>query len=285
LEVSFIERCRTNLARELVRVQRASEVLRTAGVVPAAADGSVQAVPDAAPHTAAQAVIDAAKLFRLLSRQGRMALVEQEKRTARLQQEIATLLAAADLAPGDRQDAERLERALGTVLTLQNQALFDRLRQVMSRVHDADRFIWRLRQEERNARERLATLRSRLQEFESEQLDEYCPELAQRVTALVFGIPKEPRQWSAVRHQLDAATDLFDRVEMQARRLAADELAGAKEAALRRLRGSTDESFRNSVKSLLDEVDAYGNETLAPVSIRARVIDASEGRTERSSET
>jgi hypothetical protein len=277
VELTFVEGCRAEFARELARVQHATDILQLAGIVPSV--GVPLAIPGgASPHTAAQAVIEAAKRFQLLSRQGREILEEQEARAAEIRSALSAL-PANELTPGDRQTAERLGKDLDDVFAQQKQQLFDRLDQVAKRVRESDRFIAQLHQEEQSARERLAVLRRRLQDFHQDRLESYCPELTERVEALVYGVPKEPRRWSAVHHQLDVAADLFGRVETHARRLAADELAHAEQALRKFLRGAPDPTSGSSAQALLAELQACSPDVLPSAALRARVVEASQGRT------
>lgn len=278
IELKFVEGCRAEFARELARVQHADYVLQLTGIVPSE-DMPAPISGDASPHMAAQAVVEAAKLFQLLSRKGREVLKEQETRAAQIRSALSAL-PARELAPGDRQTAERLGKDLDDVLALQKQQVFDRLDQVGKRVREGGRFVAQLRQEEQSARDRLAVLRARLQHFHQEQLDHYCPELTERVEALVYGVPKDPRRWSAVHHQLDVAAELFDRVEAHARRLAADELMGAEEDLRKLLSGGrTDPTSGSPAQALLAELQACGPDVLPSAALRARVVEASQGRT------
>jgi hypothetical protein len=278
VESTFVEGCRAEFARKLARVRHAIDVLQLAGIVSIAV--MPQAMPDdASPHTAAQAVIEAAKLFQLLSRKGMKILEEQETRAAQIRSTLSAL-PPNELTPADRQTAERLGKDLDDVLAQQKQQVFDRLDQVAKRVREGDRFVAQLHQEEQSARDRLAALRRRLQDFHQDRLESYCPELTERVEALVYGIPKEPRRWSAVHYQLDVATDLFDRVETHARRLAADELVGAEKdlRTLLRRSGTTDPTSGSPAQALLAELEACGPEVLPSAALRARVVEASQGR-------
>jgi len=259
-------------------VRRAVEVLQSAGV--AAAPGeSLQIAPGAQPRAAAQAVIDAAHRVRLLSRKARESLKEFAARAGHVRAELARLR-PDELTPGDRQTAElaaqELERAFAAI---DGSTVLDALARLAAQVNACDRFFAQLRQEETRARERLSDLREHLQTLHAEQLDRFCPELTERVAALLYGVPEWPRQWSAVHHQLNVAGDLFGRIDLHARRLAAEELGCAEDALRKALRGASDLSFRASAQALLAELNACGNEELPCLSLRRRIVGASQRRT------
>jgi len=278
LEMAFIERCRRPLSRQLDTVRRAVEVLQAAGVA-AAAGESPQIPSGAQPRAAAQAVIDAARRVRLLLRKARETLKEFAARAGQVRSELARLR-PDELTPGDRQTAELAAQELDRALAgIDGSALLDALARLAAQVNASDRFFAQLRQEETRARERLSNLRGHLQKLHEEQLDRFCPELTELVAALLYGVPERPRQWSAVHHQLNVAGDLFGRIALYARRLAAEELGRAEETLRKALRGASDPSFRASAEALLAELDACGNEELPCVSLRRRIVSASQRRT------
>ena len=101
--------------------------------------------------------------------------------------------------------------------------LAQRLTGLVREIEKCDRLLGEPHKDEQIARERYAALRGRLQDAESE-VRGFCPELNERVAALVYGVPQKPRQWQTVRAQLDLAESLQKRAEAQAKRLAAHEL-------------------------------------------------------------
>ena len=277
METTFVASCQEELSSQLTRAQQAGEVLRSAGVV-AVPVQSIIIASGAQPRDAAQAVIEAARLVRLLSRQARESLRDYETRAAQAHTELARLR-PDELTPGDRHTAEHLAQALDVVLQpIEALPLLARLARAAGRVNESDRFFAQLRQEEIRARERLSDLRRRLQGLHEEQLDRFCPELTERIAALLYGVPERPRQWSAVHHQLNIAGDLFGRVETHARRLAADEVGRAAETLRKVVRGTIDPSFRTSALALLDELDVCGSDELPGVSLRRRIVGASQRR-------
>ena len=272
LEMQFIDACQAQLAMLLSDSGRATEVLRRTGAAPRAADAP--AIPaGATPQQAAQAVLDAWRLSRALRKAARMLFKQLEERRHELDAELRKLR-TDDLAPGDREECIHLLRDLDAGAWTEPHALMDRLERMAGLVESCTKFFDRLQQEQRDARDRHAKLQGRFRTFTEEQLYRYCPALADRVAALIYGIPEQPRYWTAVRHQLDLAADLFARVEPHAQRLAADELDGAALVLRERLRGGDDPSFRQLARKLVDELDACSPEALPPASLRLRIVNA-----------
>jgi hypothetical protein len=274
LEAEFVAGCHRKMDEHLRTVQRAGEVLRRAGATPPPAEVPAIRV-DATPREAADAVAGARRLHHILLRLARSKREDLENRRARARADVNDIR-PDHLGPAERQRAEQLLRELDdhstsrqTLVALESLAIL---------VEKCDRFFDLLQQEQRSARERLAELHLQFRAFTDEQLSRFCLELSERVAALLYGLPKQPRQWSAVHRQLDRAADLFGRVRLQAQRLAADELDRAVEALRARLRGSGDASFRNEVQKLLAELDACGPEALPPAMLRQRVLNASQRR-------
>jgi hypothetical protein len=272
-ETAFVASCGQELSRQMQSAQSAVDILRSAGVSAAPIEAMTIAA-GASPHTAAQAVIDAARLFRRVAQKSRDSLADFKMRGERARVELARLR-PDELTPGDRHSAGHLAQALGGVLGSTGGApLLDRLARLAARVNETERFFAQLQQEEIRARAWLSELLQRLQGLHEEQLDRFCPELTERVAALLYGIPERPRQWSAVHHQLSVAGELFGRVEAQARRLAADELRRAAATLHQTARGAADPSFRASAQALLDELDACSSDELPDVSLRRRIVGA-----------
>jgi len=273
LETQFLEACRTQLSLLLLDSRRAAEVLKRAGAAPQAADAP-EIPPRTVPEQAAWAVLDAWRLSRALRKAARMLFKQLEDRRHELNAELRNLR-MDDLAPGDREECARLLRDLDAGAWIVPRTLMDRLEILAALVESCDKFFDRLEQEQREARERLAKLQGRFRAFTEERLYPYCPALADRVAALIYGIPEQPRYWTAARHQLDLAGDLFARIEPHAQRLAADELDEAAVVLRERLRDGGEPSHRQLARTLLDELDACHAECLPPASLRLRIVNAS----------
>lgn len=277
LEEQLVAQCRERLDDQLRAAERLRDVLRRCRIEPPSAVPPPLAA-SATPEAAVQAVLDARRQYQLLLQRVRALRGELESRLPQAQAELAGLR-LDDLAPGDRQTAEQLlqELAAGDGEPARRSPLA-RLERMAQQVEKSDLFFQRLLQEQSSARERLADLRRRLQEFHDDQLHRYCPELTERIVALVYGVPQRPRQWSAVHHQLDRAAELFGRVEVQARRLAADELDGAAETLRQRRHETRDPAFRVAITRLLDELESRKDDELPPVTLRLRVLNAAQHR-------
>jgi hypothetical protein len=273
LETKFVEACRTQLAVLLRDSRRAADVLQRAGVTPQAAESPVMPA-GTVPEQAAQTVLDAWRLSRALRKSARMLFRQLEDRRHELNAELRKLR-TDDLTPGDREECAHLLRDLDTGAWIAPRALMDRLEMLAALVESCEKFFDRLEQEQHEARERLAKLQGRFRAFTEERLYRHCPALADRVAALIYGVPEQPRYWTAVRHQLDLAGDLFARVEPHAQRLAADELDEAALVLRERMRGGGDLSLRELARKLLDELDACNGESLPPASLRLRIVNAS----------
>ena len=279
IESRFAERCRDQLAVQLLDMQRAVEVLRRAGATPPSADPPEIAI-GVAPNIAAQAVLDARKIYSVLRRMAREARKDLDSRRLSLQADLGRLH-LDDLTPGDRQESERLQRDLAEDAWSRPQDPMEQLKRMAILIERCDNFFTRLQKEQRTALNRLAELERSFRDFNEDQLDRFCPVWADRVAALIYGIPAQPRQWSAVQHQLNLAADLFSRVKPQAMRLAAEELELAAEALRQRLRSGGggsggDPSFADFARNLLAELDTYGAEVLPPANLRLRVLNASQ---------
>jgi ABC-type transporter Mla MlaB component len=277
LEEQLAAQCRERLGFQLRSAEQLRDVLRRCNIEPPAAV-LPELAASAPPQAVVQAVLDARRQYQLLLQSVRSLRGDLESRLAQAQVEIAALR-LDDLAPGDRQTAEQLlqELAAGDEASARRSSL-ERLERMAQQVEKSDLFFQRLRQEQSSARERLADLRRRLQEFHDDQLHLFCPELTERIVALVYGVPQRPRQWSAVHYQLDRAAELFGRVEIQARRLAAEELDGAAETLRQRRRETRDPAFRVAITRLLDELESRNDDELPPVTLRLRVLNAAQHR-------
>jgi hypothetical protein len=187
-------------------------------------------------------------------------------------------LPLSELPPNKRQDADRITAELRQQASEKQQRPLDRLADLANVVRASDSFFDDLMQAENDARRRREKLEEGLRAFHAEQLQHYCPELAIRVSGLAAGIPTNGRAWNGVNHQLDVAEQLFGRVDVHARRLVARALTRAEEMLRKSLvAGGTDPGTRNSVQSLLRQLQEHGSKQLPPVGLRRRIIEMAEG--------
>ncbi len=176
------------------------------------------------------------------------------------------------LGPGDREDGAQLIRELTESAWIQEQDLLKYLSQLAQLVEKCDLFFARLRREQDNAEQHLKTSRDRLRRFEDDHLKKYCPELTERVTALIFGLLEHrPRRLSAFKSQLKMAEEILDQLAVQARRLAAKELRDAIDVLRDRSRDATAPAAARSGE-LLALIERHGHDTLAPVALRMQLL-------------
>jgi hypothetical protein len=273
LETQFADACRAQLAVLLFDSTRAAEVLRRAGAPPRAFEApAIDAA--ATPEQTARAVLEAWHLSRALRKAARLLFKQLDQRRLEAHAEL-NALHADDLTPGDREERSHLRRDLDAGSWTEPRALMDRLERLAAIVERCNRFFDGLEQEQRAARERREQLERHFRRFTNEQLYPYCPALADRVAALIFGVREQAHSWTAIRNQLDVAGDLFARVDPHAQRLAADELDHAAAILRERLRDGGDPSFRDLAKDLLRELDVCSPEILPPASLRSRIVTAS----------
>ncbi len=272
LESTFMDRCRVQLDVHLASIDRTTSILQQAGseppstVPPSIAKGATL-------HEAATAVIRARQIHHALLRLAR----ELRKSLEARQERAKTMLEGLrpdDLGPAERQHVEHLFRELRDVASSRISNLIDALELRASVVHKCDQFFELLQRERRGADEKLAALQLRFREFTAEHLDRFCPELSDRVAALIYGVPRHARHWRSVHEQLDRAAELFGRLRSYAERLAVDELDRAAETLRIRLRGAND----SSLQKLLAELDACQPEVFVPAALRQRAVTAAQQR-------
>lgn len=272
LESTFIDRCRAQLEVHLVSIHRAIGVLRSARIDPPSTE-----LPSIASsttfHDAATAVTGSRQIHHALLRLARQTRKELDARQ-KVAQTALEELRPGDLGPAERQRVEHLLRELADVASSRVANLIDALERRATVVRKCDEFFDLLQRERRGADERLASLQLRFREYTGEHLDRFCPELSDRVAALIYGVPRHARHWRSIHDQLDHATEVFDRLKACAQRLAVDELDRAAEALRARVRGTNDPSLRQ----LLAELDSYEPELLVPAELRQRVVTAAQQR-------
>jgi len=265
----FVAECRERLAEHHMRVRAGVEILEKVGDAPSLPAGA-EIDPEAAPQPAVDAVLAEARRLDELNDQLRSAIevVDRKRREALAEIEAIHL---PSLEPADREDAEQLLTELREGSWAFTEDAVERLRRLDQLVEKCALFFDQLRQEQMTAEARRETLRQRLRSFNEAQLRRFCPELTQRVTALVYGIPDQPRQWSAVVEQLDEAERVFNRLEIQARRLAARDLERARRALRKQVQSSADRDLAEQAGSVLAEIDRLSPHELPPAALRMRV--------------
>lgn len=272
LRARLLQRCRELLDQELAGIQAMTEVLRQVGCpfplssLPALADG-------ADTREAVQAVASGVELSRRVQEAAEQALRHFEERR---QQALAALrqIRLETLGLGERETAEQLLQEVEAGSWSEASGLTDRLLGIGQLVEKCDLLFQQLHQEEQSARDRLASLQRRLKKLGENQMGSFSPDLKERVEALVYGIPDKPWHWAAVHEQLDRAERLFAQVEVQAARMAAEQL----DRAVRQLRNGSGSAQEPEVLKLLEELDRYDHEELPPVILRLKIVSAAQRR-------
>ena len=269
--LDFLERCRQYIRERLLLAQRVVDVLQRAGVL-----AMQPALPEIEAATfapvAAQTLVDARRFHYAVMQKAKKVSVELDSRLDQAKEQLAGLT-LDDLVPGDRRTAEQLLADVSDGVS--SRILLERVDRSAALLRRCDAFFDRLMEEQRRAVERLEILRQRYRELNEEHLDRYFPEIAQRLTALIEGVPEASGLWNAVHQQLDQATTLFGCIDGQARRIAAEDLRRDADA-LRHLPIGNDASLQQAVESVLTDLDSYGEDVLPPVSLRMRVRSISQ---------
>ncbi len=270
LREEFVDRCRARLAEDLRLAAGLVEVL--ARIDPDAPPAQLPAIAaGAGPDAAAQAVLDGAELVEALNARAAAAAPILEERRRRAVAELG-ILEGEDLGPNEREALGNLleELAEGAPSTAPED--LDRLVAALEKV---ELFTDRREEEKRRVAARLELLRRRLEAFHDENLKALCPWLTERVTALVYGLSDPPPASADVRYQLELAERLFEKLDRQARRLAAHRL----DADRHRLAGRAHDPGSPDA-ALLEELERHGHRSLPPAVLRLKVGRAIARRTE-----
>lgn len=272
LERQLEARCRQLLAEALAAAAAAAAALERSGAGRApAAHPELPAGAD--PRTAVAALLAGRRLAAELAER----VAERLRQAAADRTCLAAELAALQpetLDPGERETAARLARELAEDAAAPAADPAARLGPLVEAVARCQLFLAQRQAGEHRARQGMAELRRRLAGFEQEQLRQHCPELADRVTGLAYGIGDQPRHWHDVQAQVDLGLQLLERLEAHARRLAAEEVQQAAAGLRDRLRRSLDPPRSAAVGALLAELDAGGHDALPPVGLRLRLSEA-----------
>ena len=268
----LIQCCRELLDQQLAEIRGTAGVLREVGR-PFQLPELPSFAPDAATREALQAVTAGTELGRRVQEAAEQALrhfevQRQQARTALTQIRLDTL------APGDRETAEQLLLEVEDSSWSAPASLPDRLAGLALLVEKSDLLFQQLHQEERSARDRLEDLLRRLKKLGQNQMRQFSPQLTDRVEALARGIPDKPWHWSAVREQLAQAERLLTQVEIQAARMAADQL----DRAVRLLQNGSGSAQEPEVRALLEDLERYDDEELPPVILRLKIVNAAQRR-------
>jgi predicted nucleic acid-binding Zn-ribbon protein len=264
----FEEQCRKVLVEQAAEMREIAAALRQIGSafyfspLPDLASGSP-------PADAAQAVLASTELAQRSREVAYQAFNAQETRL----QEACSILRLdheEELGLDEREEAAKVLADIEEDLANGEANKIARLERRERLIEACEPLLSRLHQDERTARDRLASLRERLRKQTAQDLRRFCPkEIADRVADLVYGVSLKPWQGQAVQSQLAEAERLLTLVEAQTARLAAAELGQA-------VRDLTAGSFeRAEVDPLLSELTQY-QEALPPLRLRRRVLETYE---------
>ncbi|HEV7506936.1 MAG TPA: hypothetical protein VGS07_18745 [Thermoanaerobaculia bacterium] len=270
LEKELAARCTAWIAERRIALRGVVEALRLlgrdAGEPPEGPAGSGLGFVEGAGAVAGMRRWETA-----LAQQMDAAWHELAARGQRAASELASLPVSA-LRREERETAIDLRRRLDDAIGSTEAGPEERLRGLFEILESCDTFLVKLSEEERSARERASKLRLRLRDLNEYGLDRFCPpDLVLRASALVHGIPDEPRHWGSVAGQLAAAEDLLQNLEDHARRRAAADLDRGVSALERRLQTALDPAFAGRARGLLSQVEAWGHDRIAPALLRMRV--------------
>lgn len=261
----LLAQCRSRLDQGMAGVRATVEALRRTGTpftlpeLPVLPDG-------ASPGDAVRALQRAEEAGHLLQSVVEKALRTHEER--RLQARFALQhLRPESLGPDEQETVSQLLQELDEGSWAEAGTPVERFELLSQLIEKCDLLFERLNQEERSARSRYDDLRRRLRRHIENELRRFSPDLTDRVSDLIFGIPSQPASWRAVQEQLNVAERLLVRVEAQSARLAADELHRAVET----LRGRR---LTAEAQGLLDSLKSYSDEELPPVVVRTRLVNA-----------
>lgn len=268
LQNQFEEQGRNLLGERLAEIRATGEALRRIG-----RDFPASSLPDlrdgARPQEIAQAVMTG------MEQAGHAR--EAAEQVFRVQEEylqnarsILRLDNQEDLGPDEREAAVTLLAQIEQDLAESETNLVGRLELRARLIEDCGPLLRHFHSYERTALERREALRARLQRQAAQDLRRFCPELADRVAGLIYGLPAKPRDWKAVQTQLVEAERLLARLESQSARLASEELS----RAARDLREGG--GARREVDAILAELDRHPREMLPPWPLRQKLLEAYE---------
>jgi len=268
LQRQLEQRGRSLLAEQIAEIRATTEALQKIGQ-PLAVVLLPELGTGAKPTEVAQAVTAGLNQARQTREAAEQAFRQQEEylQSAR---SILRLDHREDLRPDEREAASQLLTQIEQDLAENDSNKVGRLERRWRLIEDCKPLLSHFRSDERTALDLQVALQERLRRQSTQNLRHFCPELADRVAGLIYGIPKQPREWKAFQAQLAEAERLLARLERQSAHLAAEELS----RAVRSLREKG--GGRREVDGLLAELDRHPREALPPWPLRQRVLEAYE---------
>jgi serine/threonine protein kinase/DNA repair exonuclease SbcCD ATPase subunit len=268
LQRRFEEQGRSLLAERTAEIHAITEALRKIeqplAVAPLPEIGN-----GAKPAEVAQVVIAVLEQARQ-AREAAEQVFRQQEEQLQSARSILRLDHREDLRPDEREAASLLLVQIEQDLAENDSNKVGRLERRWRLIEACTPLLSHFHSDERTARELRAALQERLRRQSTQNLRRFCPELADRVSGLIYGIPEQPREWKAFQAQLAEAEHLLARMERQSAHLAAEELS----RAVRSLREKG--GARLEVDGLLAELDRHPREALPPWPLRQKVLAAYE---------
>jgi serine/threonine protein kinase len=259
---------RSLLAERIAEVRAITEALQKIGQ-PLAAAPLPEVGKGAKPAEVAQAVTAGLEQARQ-AREAAEHIFRQQEEQLQSARSILRLDHREDLRPDELEAASLLLAQIEQDLAENDSNKVGRLERRWRLIEGCTPLLSHFHSDERTARELRAALQERLRGQSTQNLRRFCPELADRVSGLIYGIPEQPREWKAFQAQLAEAERLLARMEHQSTYLAAEELS----RAARSLREKGGE--RREVDGLLAELDRHPPEVLPPWPLRQKVLEAYE---------
>jgi len=141
-----------------------------------------------------------------------------------------------------------------------------------------DNFLLRFGEEEEKTKAQKKRLLKSLKRFRNNGLNKYIQikprdsfDVISKVEALLLAEPSHQQQWINLNQQLDFAEKLFERLENQATRLAAQELDRLIKIVDHHRHASNDSQFVTKAQDILDKVQQYSKEQLPPLTLRSEL--------------
>jgi hypothetical protein len=267
--------CRQRLDRQHQHVQRTMQALNAAGCPPVEdfeqPDMERVIAPGTEPPQAAAAVLageqHGQKLSTLVEHAVRHLDQQRQDRLAEMQ---AT--PAETLPPGEREDAEQLLEELREGSWSYTDEPVQQLHLLAELLARCRLHLDSLKSEQMQADSCLQNLRRRLQRFKENHLRRFCPELTDRVTSLVFGVPDLCRDWEVAGAQLALAEQLLASLELQAPRQAVRDLEDHAQSLRRQVQClAEDDPAAQEARAVLDELEQLSPYQLPSAGLRMRV--------------
>jgi hypothetical protein len=265
-EADFVHACTQAVEAAAAAVARIATAVAAAGLEAEDLAPPEPLSPDAGVEAAAAAAIAALERRSAAEGEAEAAWTVLSERRRALLARLQELPAGA-LRPGDREAAERLAAELAAGPWDEAAAATERLELLAPVAGRGEELLAHLAHEEEEARQRLAALRDRFHRFKSEGLQGSCESLADRVEALIRGVPERPVRWPPVLHQIERGEDLLARLEVHARRLAVAALDDQVPILERR----RDQEEDAEAERLLAELAACDGRELPPAPLRRRI--------------